>query len=178
MNGNNFSGPVVLALVIGLVIGFALGVFWKNMMDPKMDADTNVVSDEISFNEEYTDSVVSRYVEGVDFVTLFIEGEGTLQVEDQTAGTFVNVSSVNMSKDSWVAVREDMPGGFGNILGAKFVPAGTHTDVRVNVLRNTEAGNTYHVVLFEDNGDELFNYTVDGMMVQDGSAILSSFVAQ
>lgn len=169
---NNFSGPVILALVIGLIVGFALGVWWQNSVDKSPEVEENVVtfeqnevSDEFGGSTTLVDNVPSVATQA---------GTGMIVVEDQAAGASVLVSKVIAGQGSWLAVREDMDGALGNILGATYIEAGDYGDVTVPLRRGTESGNTYYVVLFGDNGDDIFNYTVDGMVQVDGELVLGS----
>lgn len=84
-------------------------------------------------------------------------------VDDQPAGDRVVVADAKISRVSWIAVRDSM-----RIYGAKRVnPVGngqTFTDVVVPLLRNTEAGKTYSVVVFADDGDGAFDFKKDALV--------------
>lgn len=82
-------------------------------------------------------------------------------VESQPAGSIVNVKEVTLDDRLWVVVYEEREGMRGNILGAKRLPEGTHQNTYVSLLRNTEAGNRYHIVIHSDNGDDVFDFTQD-----------------
>lgn len=167
MKVSNLSGSVVLSIVLGLIVGFALGVLWQNSAVSENSNEEEVTLGDINLSEEF-ESFTELEV---------VSGSGSISVKDQKDGDFVLVSKIDIENDGWVAVREDSDNGFGNILGALFVEAGSHSDVQVPLLRGTEAGNKYYVVLFADNGDRLFNHTVDPIIQKDGEVVVSSMVA-
>lgn len=91
----------------------------------------------------------------------------TLMVENQRAGSSVEVLNTELSEPRWVVVREVSEDGKpGNFLGAVWLPAGVHTEVSVDLLRNTVGGEQYVVALFSDEGaDKKFDHTVDKALV-------------
>ena len=84
-----------------------------------------------------------------------------LEVVDQPAGRAVIVKSVTVEKTSWIAVRDFANGKIGNVLGASRREPGTSRDTVVDLLRGTEPGKQYAVVLFIDNGDGAFSTKTD-----------------
>lgn len=84
-------------------------------------------------------------------------------VDDQPAGTIVTVKSVTFSAPGWVAVHEVDPVTHkpGTTKGATWLPAGTHANVKVEVVHALVAGKLYFVVLHSDNGDKKYNHVVD-----------------
>ena len=80
-----------------------------------------------------------------------------------------------MQDSGWVAVREDRDGVFGNILGAQYLPAGTYTNVTVDLLRGTEPGKIYYAVLYKDDGDKVFDYEKDSIVQSENSTIFATF---
>ncbi len=99
-----------------------------------------------------------------------------IQVADQKAGGSVYVAGVALSEPSWVAVREEVNGEPGRILGAQLFDVGEHTG-EVELLRNTTAGARYHVYLLRDNGDLKFDLKEDAPITKDGLLILQPFKA-
>ncbi|MDZ4227447.1 MAG: hypothetical protein U1D26_03130, partial [Patescibacteria group bacterium] len=69
-----------------------------------------------------------------------------VSVAAQPAGSSVAVASATLSQPGWVAVRD----ASGRTLGAAWFDAGTHTDISVPLLRATEAGQNYQVLLYVD----------------------------
>lgn len=89
-------------------------------------------------------------------------GEDVL-VDDQPAGDSVIVMEAALSRVSWLAVRDDM-----RIYGAARVTppvgGGTMTDISIPLLRNTESGKTYKVVVYADDGDNMFDFKKDALV--------------
>ena len=99
----------------------------------------------------------------------------TLTVLDQAAGFDVKVGSINISQPLWVVVYEDIEGIRGNILGARRVHP-EETETTVKLLRETEPGKTYHVVLHRDDGDDTFDFkTTDTPFIEGGVEITETF---
>lgn len=86
-----------------------------------------------------------------------------VHADDQPAGDRVVVVNAKISRSSWLAVRDDM-----RIYGARRVdPAGggqSFNDVVVELLRNTETGKTYTVVVYVDDGDKVFDFKKDALV--------------
>lgn len=97
-----------------------------------------------------------------------------ITVFNQKASGVASVSLVSTDSSSWLAVREDRGGLVGNILGAKRIDIGTTANVEVPLQRSTEAGKIYHVVLFKDDGDRLFDFKVDPPMIEAANSVLIS----
>ena len=96
-------------------------------------------------------------------------GSDTLSVKDQSAGSSVEVASMKLTAESWVAIKDEK----GWILGAaRFAPAAVSGTVPL--LRATVPGKTYTAVIFSDNGDKAFDFHTDTLV--DG--VSTSFVAQ
>ncbi|TSC80074.1 MAG: hypothetical protein G01um101429_278 [Parcubacteria group bacterium Gr01-1014_29] len=102
----------------------------------------------------------------------------TLTVENQRAGSSVQVLNTELTEPQWVVVREVSEDGKpGNFLGAAWLPAGVHNDVSVALLGNTVGGEQYIVALFSDEGaDKKFDHTVDKAFVDAaGNEITAKF---
>lgn len=84
-----------------------------------------------------------------------------LPIDDQPAGEMVVVSSVTFGAPGWVAVHDGVTGMPGNTIGASWLPAGTHTNVNVELVRPMIAGNQYFLVLHSDDGDKKYNSKID-----------------
>jgi len=160
------KGIVIAALIVILIL---IGAYWFFISSPAVP---NEETDQpINNSEEISSSDSESKVE--------IPTSSLLEVSDQSAGEMVKVSSVSLSADSWVAVHEERNGGLGNILGALWLPAGTHSNQEVELLRATESGTKYFVVIRSDNGDKEFDHEIDlPLKDADGNEILSSFQAQ
>lgn len=88
-------------------------------------------------------------------------GTNTLEAGDQPAGRAVLVKRVSLEKTSWIAVRDFADGKIGNVLGASRKDKGTTQDVIIDLLRATEPGKQYAIVIFADNGDGAFSTKTD-----------------
>lgn len=90
---------------------------------------------------------------------------GAVSVADQAAGNSVLITSVTVPPPGvWVAVREVVGNDLGNVLGATRVRA-PMSNVTVQLLRNTIPGQTYAVMLYRDDGDNIFDHNVDSVYV-------------
>ncbi len=85
-----------------------------------------------------------------------------LVASTQNAGDSVVMSMVAIAQDGWIAVHDVLPdGSHGAILGARRFAAGTYFGERVELLRATRPGSTYAAVLHADDGDALFDFTIE-----------------
>ncbi len=101
----------------------------------------------------------------------------SIKVSDQPAAGVVIIDSVTLDEPSWIAVEEDRDGERGNVLGALWLPAGTHTAQSIDLLRFTAASAKYYAVVRRDEGeDHLFNYQDDEALTNtSGSPIMAVF---
>jgi len=108
-----------------------------------------------------------------------VPGGDAIQVENQRAGSAVRVQRAELAQARWIVVREKLGNGdAGNILGAKWLAAGTHTDVDVKLLRGTVGGEEYYIVIFTDEGgDKKFDHEADKpLMTAAGSVVQATFM--
>ena len=98
----------------------------------------------------------------------------SISMNDQSAGDLVSVRSIILSRNGWVAVRENIDNEVGKVLGATWLPRGTHKDVSIELLRPTFSGHKYYAVLFVDDGDKEFSSRIDSML----DTTLTAFVAK
>ena len=124
----------------------------EEMTDDKEEGDSNTIIDPVPSNSSIT-------------------------VNNQIAGSSVTISSITLDRSAWVSVEEDNDGERGNILGALWLPAGTHSSQSIELLRSTESGSLYHIVLRGDDGDKRFDYIVDTELQSDGENITATFSA-
>lgn len=101
-------------------------------------------------------------------------GDEAVAVADQPAGSAVSVSSASLSQLGWLAVRD----ADGHVLGAKRLEAGTSSNVPIELLRATKAGEHYQVLIYVDDGDKEFDLHKDTIVTkQDGTVAGTSFAA-
>lgn len=146
----------VVALIIGLIVGFGLGsIDWDN---------DDVVG--MSQTGETSGTVDENTTHTADRST------GTfITVADQKAGSVAIIENVYAPAKGWVAVREEK----GNILGAQRLVKDLNENVRVNLLRNTVPSADYRVIIYTDDGDNLFNHKVDTLWEIDGKVVEQMF---
>ncbi|MEX1027156.1 MAG: hypothetical protein WD049_04015, partial [Candidatus Paceibacterota bacterium] len=151
----------IIVAVVMLLIGFLIGVLitagWyqgdsDGVGENATSTDTQQVEDNGSTGDENVADDESDLADrsNSDGSGSVSSGEVSVLASDQVAGDEVQVATVTTTTTSWVAVRESSEAGMGNILGAKRVEAGTHTDVVVRLLRATEPGNQYFVTVYRD----------------------------
>ncbi len=170
---NSASAKVITALIIGLLVGFAAGVFWQDRRGgnalPTNDTLAATVKEATGDKKAETPKVkeVANKVKGVSDVS----SAGTtatstvsvtnLHVVDQVAGDRVEIANLDAADILWAAVREEKDGKLGNILGAQKVFVGNGQKVTIELLRPTVTAGTYKVVLYKDIGTPAFNYRED-----------------
>ena len=102
---------------------------------------------------------------------------GAVSIADQPAGSSVTVESVTVPPPGvWVAVREMNGSDLGNVLGAVRV-TGPRSNITIPLLRATEAGSTYAVELYRDDGNDEFNLSTDSVYVDfaTGEPVIAYF---
>jgi hypothetical protein len=163
METNNVTQWVIIgAAVLVLVAGGA----WLVMRDtsPEPIVEENTPAPTSTPTLESTTSVPKG--------TVMETGDGeSITVEAQRAGSSVEISSMELTRASWVAVRDDM-----SILGASWF-ASSVTSGTVKLQRATESGKTYRVVIYVDDGDKKFDFKADKLLTVDGQPIGVSFLA-
>jgi len=152
----------------GIVVGLIIGAF---VFKPST---TSAPTTDSNYQDNKTDDTVlnpSSNVGGSQSVAYSVRSQ------NQAAGSRVTIPFVSMQNGGWVAIREDNSGEMGNILGAQKLSTGVHTNVTVDLLRDTESGRVYHVVVYEEDGDGVFDQRADTLVAVNGQYIDSTFVA-
>jgi hypothetical protein len=151
----------VAALVV--VVGGWWVLMGKDVMGNR-DADMQAITDAMKASsgaQSDTSGTMNGTVE-VRPTTSVNAGE-EVSANDQPAGDSVRVAEARLSRVSWLAVRDDM-----RIYGAaKVTPpvgGGTMTDITVPLLKNTETGKMYKVVVYADDGDGVFDFKKDALV--------------
>lgn len=99
----------------------------------------------------------------------FVE-KNEVHVKDQVAGAKVFLSQVALTQPGWVAIRDVANGAYGNILGAARFDTGLWQG-EVLLLRPTVASNSYAAVLYADDGDGVFNYQKDSIILSEDAPV-------
>ena len=166
MDMNDTGNRIISAVVIVLLIigAWYLGTTSKLMVGGKTAMSATSTSQTSGVSMAGSDSNSSMNV----------SGEG-ISVQDQPAGSYVMVASATLPELGWVAVRDEN----GRTLGAARFDAGTYSAVQVPLLRNTESGQKYQVLIYTDDGDKSFDLHKDTLVMNaDGSVAGTTFSAQ
>lgn len=170
--GNNKVAIGVIGLILGLVLGWLIGRDAVVVNAPDRNAE-ETANQETSMMVDVNGSQIQDALFKESMMSH--ESDSAILVNDQGAGSVATVASVETDVPAWVTVREDMNGVVGNILGASRVDAGSSNNIVINLLRPTEAGKTYRVVLFMDDGDRMFDHTKDAPIISDGVLVSQPF---
>ncbi len=190
MDKQNSVNPVQSNSTQWIVIGIGilivvLGVWWltsRKASAPSTQTATTTTSNSVTSaatpNTKPTagtmtvTSIPSADTSSSGGISAGANGE-TVSVDDQLAGSSVTVSA-NITRPTWVAVKD----ANGWVLGA----ARFNTPIKnatIPLLRATNAGINYYVVLFADDGDNMFDIHKDRIIVDPtGNPINRSFNAQ
>lgn len=173
MNTNTFTQrmDVLIGVIVALVIGLLLGYGWGRQMggagDMKMDTTQAATSTQpagASLIGSPQTKVTGTVAEG-----------NSLTVVDQAAGMNVAVRSVTLTEKGWIAIRDES----GSTIGAALVAAGTHSDVSVPLLKPTKAGQNYQALIYFDDGTKTFDLQTETIVLNpDGSVAGATFNAQ
>jgi hypothetical protein len=158
----------VVAFIAGLLIGGLLvWVFSSSPADAPVDSlgidekpDTTESTTKVESTK--TDTTVDS-ANTIAVKTVQVDANASVSVSNQAAGAIVTLGDTTFpTNDGWIAVREVEDGVLGRILGAArysidlgLVPGS------VQLLRATEAGKTYAVTFFTENGDRVFDLNDD-----------------
>src|SRR3989344_1020863 len=158
MNTLSINQKILIAALIGFLIGASAVLVWDVSRSKTVVRDTG----ESTSNDKMTEPVV----EEEKMAPILLGAKDRIDADDQTAGSLVNILTIQLERAGWVAVHEDNNGKLGNVLGAAWFPSGTSRG-GVELLRDTMAGNTYHVVLYNDNDNKIFELGTDALIVDD-----------
>ena len=176
----------VVSFVVGLLIGGTL--VWA-FSGTQSTAPTSVVDDSTatttetaSTTEEDTTSKPTTTTNPdngtattpTPVATLPI-GDGSVKVENQPAGSVVTLTSATFPiKEGWIGVRDYNDGNLGNILGVvRFSETQGIVPTQIVLQRATEAGKSYAITIFSENGDLEFSLANDVQI----DKIFASFTA-
>jgi hypothetical protein len=129
---------VVTIIVIIILIIIGIFVFRGNGEEPLPAGDANIDGNGMTSQE------VNRIV-----------------MSDQFPGNVVYLSSVQLAEPGWVVIHKDNAGQPGEIIGSMYFEAGLNPGGRINLTESTVEGGVYYAMLHRDNGDKVFNESVD-----------------
>ena len=173
---------VIVVAIVAFLIGFGSASLFGgndgNMPAPRDKGEETIELGDLPFevSENKGDAMDSKTIADVAIGVQAADGN-TISVDNQRAGESVQVAGVTFTAPGWVAVREVSNGVFGNVLGAAWFPAGTHTNVMVELLRSTEGGEEYAVVLYTDTADDRQFLLEQDKLITDqaGKIVMSPF---
>lgn len=175
------AGIVALVVIIGggwLIARERSGAMAGDVATDTASSTTTGAEAETASAAEATESVttmpIAKPAPSPMNATASASGEN-VTVVDQPAGNTVTIAEANIKKPSWIAVRDTR----GWYPGAKLIAA-SDKNITIPLLRNTEAGKTYEVVIFLDNGDKKFSIHGGDMLVTStqGAPVSSTFTAK
>jgi len=158
-NNSVFTVKVIVAFIIGVIIGYAgTGFFIKGPVAKTAgDVATEKNKDELS--------------------GAALSAQNAILVRDQKAGINVEIEFVNLENTGWVVINESDNGIPGNALGAQLFDPGLSSGI-VELLRGTEDGKIYHAMIRQDDGDRAFDLTKDFLLTDtDGNPVSAEFKA-
>ena len=162
MDMKNSTNWIIIGAIAVIVI---VGGWWLFSTKPADESGTSTSNSNVV--DISTGTPVDLTVPSTPYATTTAAGE-TVMVQDQSAGMGVSITSMNLTRETWVAVRDSR-----SILGAgRFSPGATSGTVKL--LRATEVGKAYQVVVYVDDGDKKFDFKVDAVVPGVGS----TFTAQ
>lgn len=148
---------VLLAFVLGVIVGsvavwFIIG---STALSPVIPFDPS----DLVGGDRGADKISKEYI----------------TVEDQLAGDRVLIKDILLSDSSWAVVHEDVDGVPGNALGAQRFDEGLHSGT-IDLLRSTQVGQNYYILLYKDDGDREFNLETDVLITDSkGDSIKGTF---
>lgn len=171
----------IVAFAAGLLIGGLLvwifGGAPRTQQPDDQNDETAQTGEEVDVSTSTTDDAdAADDADANDDVAVMQTGEGSVDVENQTASTVVALNSATFPTDEgWVGVRDYVDGQIGGILGvARFSKAQGLIPEEISLQRSTKAGNEYAVVFFSENGDRIFNTAND----KQEEGVAGTFTAQ
>lgn len=164
----NSKAQLIIVFLIGFLLGLLIGpTFTGDNATPEViEGDEKTVVEE-GGGDKMTDDKMS---EG----GVATKATGEVVVNDQLAGDRVVVDSVSVSKEAWVVVHESKDGVPANALGATRVDAGEHAVKSIELLRDTETGAEYFVILYSEDGDGEFNISLDTPLLGEDDGFIST----
>lgn len=160
---------IVTALIVGIIIGVGIQGYLPQ-------GSTSSAGERAQTQE--SDNGSGTQTSAGSLPPVMEKAGGSLTVTDQPAGRAVVVDNAYLQKVGWVVVHEMVGDKLGNALGASRREAGVSTRVVVELLRGTEPGNRYAVVLYGDNGNRTFELHDDPQLADEDGLIMATFTAK
>ncbi|HEY4524790.1 MAG TPA: hypothetical protein VJL39_00310 [Candidatus Paceibacterota bacterium] len=164
MSSNTTNWVIIGAVAIVLVLG---GVW---LMQRSTDESIDTGTPTTGTNTGGNGTTPTTTGTGTTPITTGAKGE-KITVDNQAAGISVRIASMNLTRETWVAVRDER-----SILGAGRFAAGTASG-SVELLRGTEAGKSYSVVVYIDNGNRAFDLTGDELVTGVSDTFMATAAA-
>ncbi len=166
----------IMMFIAGLIIGGLLvwifvGTGTNDVATDEQDQDA--LEQQVYEADQVQHDVLQEEVAGE---TLFDEGVGSVVVSDQAAGMSAVIDGATFpTEEGWIAVRSQVDGNLGMVLGAvRYSKVDGLIPTEIHLLAATTAGSSYAVVFFSEDGDREFNLSKD---LQIGD-IAGTFTAQ
>lgn len=149
------NGKVIVGIVAVVVI--ALGAYFLLSGD---DAGYNNTGDNDTAQQDTNDTAQNDVV-----------------IRGNEAGDTVVVERAQLASNGFVVIYVMDSAGNTEVVGtSRFLSAGTHTDVIIELDESVAADATLVAVLHEDNGDESFDSETDGYLLEDGAVVVDADV--
>ena len=163
-------------LVIGLIVGFLVGYISHRASEQNDDALSGQKQfvDDSSVLPQRNDTVSNDVTSVTPSNITNNTSDYKVEAENQKAGSVAVVKTFNTSKRSWIAIADDRDGDIGYVLGAYRLSAGQYQNVEIDLVKPMQAGAKYHVIVYEDNGDNSFNYKTDTLVLDSNGKVLQS----
>lgn len=194
----NETNKVILAAILGIIIGFGFGRFSDNAkvveaptgdeatedadgapIEPSASTETSAPEAPVSEGQSIKISEEPIKIELKPTSTLKATNQvskiSAVSAATQKAGKKV-LAFASLDRQGWVAVHDYKNGVIGKILGAKHFGPATSA-VEVPLMRATLAGYTYVVMLHADDGDftDFVPRTDLPLLGADGKMIMAEF---
>lgn len=168
------KAQIAAGFIVGLIIGVVGVMIWHNSSNSKSPAQTATIATSTTEGNSFsstTPSLIETDAPGA------VVGDGPgIVVNEQSPGKTVVISQVALLKPGWVAIRDNVNGKPGNILGAKLFDKGKHSGI-VELLRPMVIGKKYFAELRSDDGNYKNFDAQKDVAIKDakGNTIIATF---
>lgn len=174
------SKKTIIAFIAGLLVGGLLVFIFVNpsttndKVDDTNDVEAGEVAD-MNDDEDANDDSMSSDERDTSDDTPSVTG-GSVSVSNQDAGSSVALSSTSFpTNEGWVGVREYQNGQLVGLLGvSRWNKSEGLIPVSISLLRPTVSGQTYAIVFYSENGDNVFSLASDAQM----GGVMGTFKAE